>query len=70
MDSATASDSKLLEVNLTPEDTSEFLRVPLDTLQAWRTTKRVRLPYFKIGGHVRYPLSGLQEFIAKNTQGA
>ena len=70
MNSANASDNKFLEVNLTPEDASEFLRVPLDTLQAWRSTKRVRLPYFKVGGHVRYPLSGLKEFIAKNTQGA
>lgn len=69
MNEPIASTSKILEVNLTPEDTSDFLRVPLDTLQAWRSTKRVRLPYFKIGGHVRYPLSGLKEFIAQNTQG-
>lgn len=58
------------EVNLTPQEASDFLRVPVPTLQTWRCTKKVRLPYFRVGAHIRYPLSGLKEFIAQNTQGA
>lgn len=55
-------------VNLTPEQVSEILQVPVDTLQAWRTRKNVPLQYFKVGNHVRYPLVHLTRFIAANTQ--
>ena len=52
--------------NLTPAQASEFLNVPLATLSVWRCTNRVSLPYFKLGGHVRYRRSDLLRFIEQN----
>jgi excisionase family DNA binding protein len=49
--------------NLTPKQAAEFLQVPETTLSIWRTTNRVRLPYFKLGRSVRYRLKDLQAFI-------
>ena len=38
-----------------PVEVAQFLGVTPDTLANWRCTKRVRLPYLKIGGGlVRY----------------
>lgn len=50
--------------NLTPPQAAEFLQVPEATLSVWRCTNRVVLPYFKLGGHVRYRRADLEQFIA------
>lgn len=52
--------------NLTPQQASTFLNVPDTTLAVWRSTHRVVLPYFKLGGHVRYRRNDLEAFIAAN----
>jgi hypothetical protein len=33
------------------------------TLVVWRSTKRVELPYYKIGGSVRYDIDDLIAFL-------
>jgi hypothetical protein len=47
-----------------------YMRTPPKTLVTWRCTGRVKLPYVKIGGNVRYRKSDLDAFIAANTVGA
>ena len=47
----------------------EYLDTPPKTLITWRCTGRVKLPYVKIGGNVRYRQSDLDAFIAANTHG-
>lgn len=47
---------------LTPREASAYLKVPVSTLAVWRSTDRVLLPYRKVGGHVRYVQSELDQF--------
>lgn len=47
----------------------EYLDTPPQTLVTWRCTERVKIPYVKIGGNVRYRRSDLDAFIAANTHG-
>ena len=56
--------------NLTPPQASQFLQVPEATLAVWRSTNRVIVPYFKLGGHVRYRRADLEKFIACNMRNA
>ncbi|QBQ53393.1 helix-turn-helix domain-containing protein [Nitrosococcus wardiae] len=46
-----------------PEEAARILGVKPGTLQVWRSTGRVNLPYVKIGGKVKYRLSDLERFI-------
>jgi excisionase family DNA binding protein len=50
--------------NLTPRQAAALLNVPEATLAVWRSTNRVTLPFFKLGHHVRYRRSDLEQFIA------
>lgn len=49
-----------------PKEASVYLKTPEATLAAWRCTKRVRVPFIKIGGNVRYRKSDLDAFIEAN----
>ena len=51
---------------LTAAQASAYLQVPTSTLAVWRSTNRVVLPYFKLGGHVRYLREDLDRFIEEN----
>jgi excisionase family DNA binding protein len=51
---------------LTAAQASAYLQVPTTTLAVWRSTNRVVLPYFKLGGHVRYRREDLDRFIEEN----
>ena len=51
---------------LTAAQASAYLQVPATTLAVWRSTNRVVLPYFKLGGHVRYRREDLDRFIEEN----
>jgi excisionase family DNA binding protein len=55
---------------LTPEQTAERLGVSVTTLATWRCTKRVALPFVKLGSAVRYSEAAVADFIAKHTVGA
>lgn len=57
---------RIASENLTPKQTAEILNVPQTTLAVWRCTNRVVLPYFKLGSHVRYRRSDLEEFIQRH----
>jgi excisionase family DNA binding protein len=39
---------------LTPEEVAGRLRVSSETLATWRCTRRVHIPYVKVGSLVRY----------------
>ncbi len=51
---------------MTPPQASQLLHVPESTLAVWRSTNRVIVPYFKLGGHVRYRRADLEKFIESN----
>lgn len=52
---------------LTPEEASKRLGVSVATLSTWRCTKRVALPFVKLGAAVRYSESAVAAFIERNT---
>jgi len=52
------------EVLLTSREAAEYLGIALGTLQAWRTTGRVKIPFVRMGGkNCRYFLRDLKEFM-------
>lgn len=54
---------------LTPEEAADFLQVSQITLAMWRSTQRYKLPYYKVGGSVRYKLQDLIQFAGSETAG-
>jgi excisionase family DNA binding protein len=52
---------------LTADEAAARLGVEVVTLAKWRSNKRYRLAYTKIGGKVRYPVLALEKFIAERT---
>lgn len=49
---------------------AKILGVAAKTLPVWRSTRRVEIPYVKIGRLVRYRMADLQHFITEQTVGA
>ena len=47
---------------------SKLLGIPAASLQKWRSTGEVQLPFIKIGRAVRYNTEDLRLWLAKNTQ--
>ena len=47
-----------------------YLDTPPQTLVTWRCTGRVKIPFVRVGGNIRYKRSDLDAFIAANTHGA
>lgn len=58
------SDSELL----TTDEAARFLHVQRNTLEIWRSTHRVRIPFVKLGGAVRYRRQDLEKFVRDNLQ--
>lgn len=52
---------------LTPQEASTILAIEPATLEVWRCTRRVVLPYVKVGRSVRYRASDLAAFIESRT---
>jgi excisionase family DNA binding protein len=52
---------------LTPDETAELLGIARGTLTMWRATRRVILPYVKVGSHVRYKPEDVQKFVESRT---
>ncbi len=44
-----------------------FLQVSPGTLDVWRSTRRYRLPFVKVGRNVRYRISDLETFLNERT---
>ncbi len=47
---------------LTTKEAAAFLGISEWTLHTWRSTRRVEIPYLKIGRVVRYRLEDLETF--------
>ena len=53
---------------MTTGEAAEFLHLAPQTLNSWRCTRRVRLPFLKIGSRaVRYRLSDLERYLTGQT---
>ena len=60
-------DPKHPPVQVNDKSAAAALGVQANTLAAWRTNGRYRLPHIKIGRKVFYRVSDLAEFIASRT---
>lgn len=60
----TATKNKQL---LTRPEAAEYLGLAISTLEVWASTKRVDLPYVKLGHAVRYRVADLEAFIERGT---
>jgi excisionase family DNA binding protein len=56
-----------LETLLNTKEVAVLLGVAPGSLNVWRATRRYPLPYIKVGRHVRYRLSDVQEFLRSRT---
>jgi excisionase family DNA binding protein len=65
----THQDPPLREQLFSPKSAAKYLGVVENTLSVWRSTGRYDLPYIKVGRLVKYRLSDLQAFLARNTKG-
>jgi len=52
---------------LSQRDAARLLSVSTRTLERWRCTGLVDLPYVKLGGVVRYTLEGIERCVASRT---
>lgn len=59
------SGSQMQSDLLTREEASAYLRVPLGTLDNWRSNRVVRLPFYKVGGRVFYRRPELDDFLKR-----
>ena len=64
--SAATPGGNLFEPLLDNTQAAEAIGIEPETLEVWRSTGRVRIPYFKIGRSVKYRPSDLAAFLAKN----
>lgn len=48
---------------------ANYLGLQKTTLETWRSTKRVELPYVRLGRAIRYRQTDLDSFLADNTVG-
>lgn len=55
---------------LSPSEASAILGVTVGTLAVWRSTKRVDIPFVKIGRSVKYRPEDLQEHISRQSVSA
>jgi excisionase family DNA binding protein len=51
---------------LTTREAAELLHLAEDTLVVWRCTKRVTLPFIRLGRAIRYRESDIHAFIESN----
>ncbi|MEN8236950.1 MAG: helix-turn-helix domain-containing protein [Pseudomonadota bacterium] len=52
---------------LSRKEAAELLGVKVDTLAAWKSTRRYNIPVVKVGRLVRYRYSDLLDFIERRT---
>ena len=53
---------------LSEHEAAQALTLKVPTLQEWRSSGRVRLPFVKLGGAVRYRRSDIEDFIARSVR--
>ena len=54
---------------LNSKETAEYLGVTENTLAVWRTNKRYKIPYIKVGHLIKYRQSDLEAWLEKRTKG-
>jgi excisionase family DNA binding protein len=52
---------------LTTQEAADYLGIRRQTLAVWRITKRHRIPFIKVGVHVRYRKADLDAWLASRT---
>lgn len=52
---------------ITPEQAAEYLGVSVRSLNKWRSTKTVNIPYKKISKCVRYSVPELDAYLSQNS---
>ncbi len=52
---------------VTPEELSEMLQIPLGTIYQWRA-RRTGPPAHKVGKHLRYRQSDVEDWLAKQRE--
>lgn len=52
---------------LSSYETANLLGVSVGTLEVWRSTGRHGLPFFKVGRHVKYRLTDLENWLAQRS---
>jgi excisionase family DNA binding protein len=57
------STSPATERYLTTIEAAELLGIAPNTLEVWRSTRRVAIPYYKVGRVVRYRVSDVEKFL-------
>lgn len=53
-------------VLLTRKAAAEYLGIKEQTLSSWATSKRVALPFVKVGRRAMYRLADIEQFIESN----
>lgn len=48
------------------KEAAHYLGIKSNTLTVWRSTKKVRIPYVKVGGKIQYTKEALDKFIENN----
>ncbi len=60
-----------VETLLSDQEAAEYLKLKPQTLRVWRATNRhPELRYCRIGNRIRYRLTDLEKFVAKNMVGS
>ena len=49
------------------DDAANYIGVAGPTLETWRSTGRVKIPFIRIGRLVKYRISDLDNFLSKQT---
>jgi excisionase family DNA binding protein len=57
--------SDIKETVLSSKEAADYLRVSHGTLIQWRTTKRVTIPFMRIGRNCKYLLYDLNDFLER-----
>lgn len=55
---------------MTIAEAAAYLRIKIHTLDTWRSTKRVVIPFHRIGRNVVYAKADLDAFLASCKEGA
>jgi len=50
---------------LTAAEVAEQLAVSVDTLAGWRSSRRFKLPYVRLGGAIRYRAADVEKAVAR-----
>ena len=57
-----------MSMNLLNEfEAAKFLAISVNTLRTWRSTRRVEVPFIRIGKCIRYSPESLQKFLESST---